>query len=222
MASTGMSVQIQAAEMLTKIQELEKSTKTCIERTMKDIKKRGPTWIAKGVAQTYNIKPADITGSNLVKLNIKGGSLKELSFKYTGRRLTPTHFKMTPVEPKSGAYTIKATIIKGQRVTIGKVKKITKKQRKNITKNFHRQGTRNSPQSPIMLIKNNKSSKGENGKFIPFQRTKQPGGFDRVIKTISVPQMIKDGRGNIKPTVQRQLTDGISKRFDNHIGNILP
>ena len=140
MASTGMSVQIQAAETLIRIQELEKSTKICIERTMKDIKKRGPTWIAKGVAQTYNIKPADITGSNLVKLNIKGGSLKELSFKYTGRRLTPAHFKMIPVEPKSGAYTIKATIIKGQRVTIGKVKKITKKQRKNITKNFHRQG----------------------------------------------------------------------------------
>lgn len=210
---SSVSIQIQAAEALAGIKELEKASQKVIDRTMADIRKRGPTWIGKGVAQEYNIKAGEVAGGKLVKMRVRGGS-SDLEFKFSGRMLTPTHFNMTPKAPKPGAYTIKATIKKGQRATIGKVKKITKKQRQNIGRNFRRQGTRNSPESPPMLV-------SPKGLALPFQRTKQPGNFDKVIKTISVPQMIKDGDGNTKPAVRKQLNENIEKRFEHYASRLL-
>ena len=42
--------------------------------------------------------------------------------------------------------------------------------------------------------------------------------MDHVIKTVSVPQMIKDGKGTLKPSVRKELNENIEKRFDHHIG----
>lgn len=213
-------VNLEEAEVLSKLRDMQKDAETAVERMMKDIKSRGPTWIAKGVSEKYNIAASKVKGGGLVKLNISGGGLGDLVFTYRGRMLTPTHFKMTPTAPKPGAYTIKATILKGKRATIGKVKKITKKQRKNIGRNFHRQGMHNSPESPPMLMyTGNKKAGGTN--YIPFQRTKQPGNFDKAIKTTSIPQMIKDGSGNLKPAVKKQLTENVEKRFMHYAGKIL-
>lgn len=201
-----VNVQVDIAEALAELRELESRSSMAMERTMKDIKSRGPSWIAKGASEGYNMSAANI--KNNVKLSVKGGGIGDLVFDYRGRMLTPSHFKMSPTAPKPGAYTIKATIVRGRRSTIGKVKKLTKKQRANIGRNFTGQGKRNSPTSPPMLI--TKSNK------LPFQRTTQPGNLDKAIKTISVPQMIKDGKGNTKPKVKKNLTENIQKRFENH------
>lgn len=215
-----IDVHVETAEILAGMKELERNGRKAIESTMKDIRKRGPTWIAKGVAEEYNIKAGEVTGGKLVSMSVRGGGLGDLTFHYKGRMLTPTHFSMSPKAPKPGAYTLKTTILKGKRATLGKVKKLTKKQRQNIGRNFRRQGTRNSPESPPMLAyTGNKKLGGTN--YIPFQRTKQPGVFDKVIKTISVPQMIKDGSGEMKPAVKRQLNENIEKRFVHYISRYL-
>lgn len=208
-----MNVQLDMAEALAELQELEKKSKTAMDRTMKDIKSRGPSWIAQGVSKEYNLTASKVKSGGLVKLKVTGNGIGDLTFKYTGRMLTPTHFKMSPTAPKDGTYTIKATVLRGRRSTVGKVKKMTKKQRKKIGLNFQRKGTRNSPQSPIMLV----NSKGN---YLPFQRTKQPGTFDKIIKMPSVPQMIQDGKGNTKPAVRKVLNENIEKRFNNHIKGI--
>lgn len=210
-----VNVVLDAAAALAELQQLEAKSQKAMERTMKDIKSRGPSWVAKGVTKTYNLSSANV--KNLSTLRVKGSGLGDLEFKYTGRMLTPTHFRMSPTAPKDGAYKIKATILKGRRATIGSVKKVTKKQRKNIGRNFQRKGTRNSPQSPPMLMRTGKAGTAN----IPFQRTTQPGHFDTAIKTVSVPQMIQDGKGNTKPAVREQLNINIEKRFNHHIENIL-
>lgn len=207
---------VDTTEVLVWARHLQDNAEQAIKATMQDIRKRGPTWIAKGVAEDYGISAKEVTGGNVVSLKIRGSGFSDLTLQYKGRRLTPTHFHMTPKAPKPGrgAYTIKATIKRGNRATIGKVKKISKKQWTNIGRNFHRQGTQNSPESPPMLA----SPKGVN---LPFQRTKQPGKFDEIIKTISVPQMIKDGSGKLKPAVERQLNTNIEKRFNHYVDRYL-
>lgn len=210
--NVAISVKMQDAVALAELKQLEKLSSQALERTMKDIKSRGPSWIAKGVSREYNMSSAQVKAN--VKLSVTGNGIGDLSFNYKGRMLTPTHFKMAPTAPKDGAYTIKATIKRGQRVTIGKVKKLTKKQRQNIGRNFTRQGKRNSPQSPPMLV----SAKAGH---LPFQRTKQPGNFDTAIKTLSVPQMIQDGSGKTKDKVSKELNEGIEKRFSHHIDYML-
>lgn len=213
---------VDTTEVLAWARALQDNAEQALKATMNDIRKRGPTWIAKGVAEDYGISAKEVTGGGVVNLSVRGSGFKDLTLQYTGRMLTPTHFHMTPTAPKPGrgGYTIKATIKKGNRATIGKVKKISKKQWANIGRNFTRQGTRNSPESPPMLsYTGNKKLGGTN--FIPFQRTKQPGVMDKVIKTIAVPQMIKDGSGNLKPAVEEQLNTNIEKRFNHYVDRYL-
>ena len=200
------------------LRELADKSELAMRRTMGDIRKRGSTWIAKGVTKDYNLTTAKV--KELSKLKVTGDNLNEVTFNYSGRLLTPSHFKMSPTAPKPGAYTIKATIKRGNRATIGRVKKLTKKQRKNIGRNFQRKGTRNSPTSPPMLV--GTGSKREGGtSHIPFQRTTQPGHYDKVIRTLSVPQMIQDGQGNTKPAVRESLSENIEKRFNHYTDQIM-
>lgn len=213
-----VKVKLDDAAMLAELEEIAAKSETAMRRTMSDIKKRGPTWIAKGVTKDYNLTTAQV--KDLSKLKVTGDTLGELSFNYTGRLLTPSHFKMSPTAPKPGAYTIKATIKRGKRVTVGRVKKLTKKQRKNIGRNFQRKGTRNSPTSPPMLVGTGNKREGGTS-HIPFQRTTQPGHYDKAIRTLSVPQMIQDGQGNTKPAVRQSLSENIEKRFNHHTDQIM-
>lgn len=211
-------------ELKTDLKKLTQTApKTVIEKTLNDVKIRGPVWIAAGVSDHYNVKKAEITGGKIGKVKIKGGSIETLMLQYTGRRLTPTHFGMSPQAPKDGAgsYTSKATIIKGQKKTLGKVKKLTKKQRANIGRNFTKQGQRNSPQSPWMLHSTGAKS-ADKVQYIPFQRREQPGKLDHVFKSVSLPQMIRKGKdGPLQPTVDARLNEGIEKRFNHYADRYL-
>lgn len=209
------TVTLESAEALAELKEIEKKSQRAMERTMKDIRSRGPAWIAKGITKDYSITSAQV--KNLSKLRVTGSGVSDLTFTYTGRMLSPTHFKMAPTAPKPGAYTIKASIVRGRRSTIGKVKKLTKKQRANIGRNFARKGTRNSPSSPPMLV----HSKAKGGaSYLPLIRTKQPGRPEKAVKVISVPQMIQTKDGTVKASVKKELNDGIRKRFDHNLENI--
>ena len=119
---------------------------------MSDIRKRAPGWIAAEVVQIYGIKKTDITSQTAGKVKVTGEKVYDAKIIYNGRMLTPTHFGMTPKAPGANAYTLKASIIKGQKKTLGKVKKLTKKQRAQLGKNFTRSGSRSSQKSPIMLM----------------------------------------------------------------------
>lgn len=138
---------------------------------------------------------------------------------YKGRTLTPVHFNMSPKAPSdtkrkkvsripgqdiaNGSpvamihqphrYKVKATIVKGQRITFG-------------------QNT---------FLAHAGKSEDDNGnnktKIIPWQRTGD-GRSARPIHTLSVPQMI-DGRAHAQ--IDKTINDNLGKRFDNQIEQIL-
>ena len=194
-------------ELKSELKKLEKVPRTVLNRTMSDIKKRAPSWVAAEVAGQYGIKKQEVGDGETSTLKVVGNSINDVALVYRGRVLTPTHFGMSPKAPKEGAYTLKATIVKGKRTTLGKVKKLTKKQRAALGKNFRREGTRKSDHSPIMLM-------APKGVYIPFQRKSTNRKDVEAIKTLSVPQMI-DNRA--APHIHKAIGENLQKRVEHHM-----
>lgn len=196
-----------------KIKDMQKAPTKVMTSLTAEAKKRVPGWVATEVTKEYGVKKADITGQKIGSVQTQGNSLKEVKVIYRGRVLTPTHFNMSPKSPKpGGGYTLKATIIKGQRTTLGKVKKLTKKQRADLAKNFTRSGTRSSNHSPIMLMPTGAT-------YIPFQRKSVNRRDVEAIKTVSLPQMVSSKR--TEDGIQRAINEGLGKRLDHYINRYM-
>lgn len=193
-----------------KLDSMKKAPEKVIKRTMSDIRTRVPGWVATEVTKVYGIKKKEITNHDVGKVKVEGSKPTNARIRYTGRVLTPTHFGMAPTEPAAnrGAYTLKASIVKGKRSTLGKVKSLTKKQRKAMAKNFTRSGTRKSDHSPIMLMRTGRI-------YIPFQRKSTRRSDVEVIKSISLPQMVSSER--TKEGIQQAINAGLQKRLNQHM-----
>jgi hypothetical protein len=193
---------------------MKKAPRQVMKNVTADAKKRVPGWVAAEVTKVYGVKKGDITGQKIGRVKPEGNSFKEARIVYTGRVLTPTHFNMSPKVPNpGGGYTLKATIVKGQRTTLGKVKKLTKKQRAALGKNFTGTGTRNSDHSPIMLMRAN------GGQYLPFQRKSVNRKDIDAIKTISLPQMVSSQR--TEEGIQRGINEGLGKRLEHHMNRFM-
>lgn len=192
-----------------RLDAMQEAPKKVVERTLSDMRKRAPGWVASEITAVYGIKKAEINGGKVGTVKVMGNDLKSLKMRYRGRVLTPTHFGMTPKSPGQNAYTLKASIFKGQKATLGKVKKLTKKQRAALGKNFTRSGTRNSDHSPIMLMRAGGNT------YIPFQRKSHRRNDVEAIKTLSLPQMVSSER--TRPQIQQAINDNLEKRLQHHM-----
>ena len=206
---SGVTCQIKDYQKLKKkIDDMKKAPNTVLKRTMSDIKTRAPGWVAAEVSAVYGIKKAEINGGKVGTVKVVGDNIKEVKIVYKGRVLTPTHFGMTPKQPGQNAYTLKASVIKGEKKTLGKVKKLTKKQRAALGKNFTKSGTRSSDKSPIMLMRTGNT-------YIPFQRKSTNRKDVEAIKTLSLPQMISSMR--TQPQISKAINEGLEKRLAQHM-----
>lgn len=193
------------------LEDKKKAPQKVLKALTSDAKKRAPGWVAAEVSKVYGAKKGEITGKKIGSVNVKGNSVETVKIVYTGRPLTHTHFGMTPKSPKPdrGPYTLKATIINGERKTLGKIKKLTKKQRAALALNLTRSGTRNSDHSPIMLMRAN------GGQYLPFQRVSEKRGDVEIRKTVSLPQMVSSPRTELG--IQTSLSENLQKRLDHHM-----
>lgn len=196
------------------LKKMKKVPATAVQRSLSDVRKRAPGWVANEIVNVYGVSKSEVTGEKIGTTKVSGVSIDKITIKYRGRRLTPVHFHMSPTAPKSGAYTLKASIIKGNRKTLSKIKKLTKKQRKNIGRNFRHEGTRNSPRSPWMLQTTGAKS-ADGVPYIPFQRRKQPGKPQYAMRTLSLPQMVSSERTN--ENIVNALQTNLDKRVSNHM-----
>lgn len=206
-------------QLTAELEQMKKAPRTVLDRTLSDVKKRAPGWISAEVAQEYGIKKKEVGDGKTSKLKIEGKKMPDVKLVYSGRVLTPTHFGMTPKVPKAGggAYTLKASIIKGQKATLGKVKKLSKKQRAALGKNFRREGTRTSDHSPIMLMRTGNAKEGGTD-YIPFQRKSTKRKDVEAIKTVSVPQMIENRAAE---GIRETLNENVGKRLDHHMKRLM-
>ena len=192
------------------LDDKKKAPQKVMKALASDARKRVPGWVATEVTNVYGVKKSEITGKKIGGVKVQGSDVKNMKVIYTGRLLTHTHFSMSPKAPKEGgSYTLKATVLKGQRKTLGNVKKLTKAQRAALAKNFTGSGSKSSNKSPIMLMRAN------GGQYLPFQRKSANRKDIDVVKTLSLPQMVSSERtaGNI----QQAINDGLEKRMDHHM-----
>lgn len=207
------------------LKKMREAPQKVIDSTLSEVKSRGPGWIASGVVEMYGPKSgksklkSEILEEKVGELNITGSTIKDIAFQYSGRRLTPVHFGMKPTEPAKnrGGYTLKAEITQGKKSTIGKTKKLTKKQLKNIGRNFTHQSTQNSPASPWQLQPTGAKS-ADKTQYIPFQRRVQPGDPMYVFRTVSLPQMVTEGKdGPMHPLIAEKFNTQLDKRFEHYV-----
>lgn len=172
----------------------------------RDAKKQVKGWVSSEVSKVYGVSKSDIDNKKVAAVRAKGRILDSLMFEYKGRPLTPTHFGMTPTTPDAEGYTLRATVIRGQPKTMGRVKKLTQKQRKKIGRNLRKPGFQVSGKSPVMLLPAGKAS----STYIPFQRQSANRKDIEAIKTVSLPQMVS-GRAEdqIQATMRRELSDRV-------------
>lgn len=209
-------------ELTKKLNGIHDGGAQAIERTVKDFKKRAPSWISRAVREYYGIPAKEISPKTKKDVENKvrkagrisgaGETIDTLAIVYRGQVLTPARFTMNPKEPKE-VYTIKATIKKGSRKRIGGKKKLTKAQKKNIGRNFTHQGVRHRRELPIILRHTgNKKESGINYipmRLMPDQKTWKP------IKTLSMPQMVMNNM--VQRGISKELQDNMTKRMEHHI-----
>ena len=193
-----------------KLDDKKKAPEKVMKALASDARKRVPGWVATEVTQTYGVKKSEITGKKIGGVKVQGSDVKNMKVIYTGRALTHTHFSMSPKVPKEGGgYTLKATVLKGQRKTLGNVKKLSKAQRAALAKNFTGSGSKSSQRSPIMLMRAN------GGQYLPFQRKSANRKDIEVVKTISLPQMVSSER--TKAAIRTAIDEGLQKRLEHHM-----
>lgn len=205
-----------------KLKKELKKVKDAPEKTMKkmtrDAKKQVKGLVASEITKVYGITEADIASKKIGTVRVKGKILDGLEFQYRGRRLTPTGFSMSPTSPNPDGYKLTAEIIRGERATLGTVKKLSQKQKNRLKKNFKGKGKQRSKKSPIMLMPTgNKSEGGTN--YIPFQRTTPNRKPIKAIKTLSMPQMVSGDRTskNISKAVNNLMRDRVEFYLDKYM-----
>lgn len=196
----------QVVEALGKIQQQAEKD---LQGAIRDVRREATKKIADEVAQNYNVKKSEITAGKIVrsKVTAKAGSIE---IKYTGRLLTPTHFKgYSPKKPS--ALTEKSVVIPGQGISfkgkpgqfatvrIRKPYKVKAEIKKGNKITFS-QGTFVAP-----------AAKGSQT-YIPFQRSGESRKAVEALKTLSVPQMVTNDE--VAKNILEHLSGSVSKGLD--------
>ena len=204
--------------LMKRLNGTKKAPQKVMRALMSDARKRVPGWVSTEVTKVYGVKKADVP-NKIGSLKVVGDNIKDLKFIYSGRKLTPAHFNMSPQAPNpGGGYTLKATILRGKRSTLGKVKKLTKKQRASMAKNFTRSGSQKSSKSPIMLMHTGNTQAG-GVNYIPFQRVSKDRKDVIAIKPTSLKQMIENKK--TAEGISKAINEGLGKRLDHYMNRYM-
>ena len=176
------------------------------EKTLKDMRSRGPGKVADAVRGVYNIKKSDMMPSKEESDLKRAGTIKAkgediMSFKliYEGKKLTPLHFGMTPKEkPDKKKYKVSAKIKKGKKTVF----------------------TSQNEGGGVFLAPASKGS----SKILAWERYSGDRYDVSPIKTMSLPQMVgpnpetnEGGNPIVMQQISESLNELLDKRFNYHL-----
>ena len=122
--AVSIDLKVDSDELVRELQREGQKWAKQMEWATKDMRRAAPTIVANHTVQRYAIKKGEVNANS--KSFVGGckmsGGIASLRLDYSGRMLTPTHFKMAPSAAPAGGrkYAIKATVLKGRRVEIGR------------------------------------------------------------------------------------------------------
>jgi hypothetical protein len=208
-------------EVLSGLDKRKEYVAKAVNSTCRDFKSRAPAWISKAVTAEYTIKASEVKGAltgkhNVGKISIGGIKLDDIQLEYSGRLLTPYHFRMTP-KSISTSKLKKKQLIPGQFTSAGRaVVWAAKLRQKPIQVEIHKGQKKvlhpDSGWEGPFLYK-------IDGGVIPFQRRPRRGygGSDTMesIRTTSVPQMITNDR--VAEDINQRISEGLAGRLQHHL-----
>ena len=181
--------------LANQLQGTKKDVQKAVQRAINDTKTRAPAQVTKAVTAVYAIKSSEVTAAGKAAKNgaktvgsikVAGMTASTIQLVYSGRRLTPTHFSMTPrLRPAGNAkYKIKVAIKKGGKKELG---------------------------SHTFL-----APSGAAGPEIPFKRTTAQRLPIEAVKTLSIPQMIDNEvvSADIQKRIDDVLTKRLQHHID--------
>lgn len=215
-----------APDIVKKLRKLEHGGEVAIQRTVSDVASRAPAWVSKGIREHYGVDKKAIEEAAMkpkrgqTSINVAGVTVDGVTLKYSGRTLTPLHFKMSPTGTNPNGLTEKRQRIPGQAVNFkktppGQVAMVSTPKKYTVKATIIK-GKRVSMEAGTYLAP--ASKKNPASPIIPFQRTGEGRTPVHAVRTLSVPQMI-DGRA--KETINEIINENMEKRFNNQIKRIM-
>ena len=203
------------AEVKDRLEKKQKAAEKAVKKTVSDFKSRASAWISAAVAETYNIKKAEvkdaITGKRSVgKINVGGIAVDNVQIEYSGRPLTPTHFKMKPTKiPAKRAQDYRRVPGGGVGEGRGDVAMVRPPAPYSISVEVYK-GRRREYRGKGTFL----GSNGGSG-YIPFKREGDGRTPIKSIKTVSVPQMITNPQ--VSEKITEAIDEGLRKRLEHHL-----
>lgn len=202
-------------ELRKRLDMKQKAAEKAVKKTVSDFKSRAPAWISAAVAETYNIKKAEvkdaITGKRSIgKINVGGLAVDNVQIEYSGRPLTPTHFKMKPTKiPAKRAQDYRRVPGAGVGEGGGDVAMVRPPAPYAISVEVYKGRRREYKGKGTFLGSNG------GGGYIPFQREGDGRTPIKSIKTVSVPQMITNPQ--VSEKITEAIDEGLRKRLEHHL-----
>lgn len=160
-----------------------------VSRTIGDMRSRGPGWVSKAVREEYNISAKDVKAACHVE---KAGTISISGTMVDDIALVYRGRVLTPTHFKMKP----SSRPPGPYTVTAEIKRGQRKALSSIAFLAH--------------------SGGSSTKEIPFQRQGQSRLPIEAIKTISVPQMVQDGDGDLKPGIEEAINNGLESRFNHY------
>ena len=172
-----------------KIAAHEKAAGKALRRTVSDFKSRAPAWISAAVVEEYGIKKADVKSA--ISAKQKAGSISIGGISVDNIQIEYQGRVLTP--------------------THFKMKPTARPQKKYKVTAVIKAGQRQQLSSIAFLA----HAGGAGTIQIPFQRTGSSRLPVKVIKTLSIPQMVTNEK--VAASIQKKITEGLGKRFQHHL-----
>ncbi len=218
-------------ELLSWVEAQGKVGQETVSYTVKDIKSRAPGWIADETSAVYNIKKSEITparteeskSKKAVSVYTSGTTLETVAIVYTGRRLTPIHFSMSPKKPRrqrtgdKKAVPGKGIDFHGAGSAVGMVSVFKEyKIGYEVIKGRRLEATGKREWSRPFLAPVKKGS----DKYIVYQRKGDNRTKMYSTRTVSVPQMIEAKR--VYDKVEKRIMEAATQRLQHHLDRLAP
>lgn len=219
-------------ELLKELEALKTTGEKVLGATVKDMKARAPTQVAKAVTEVYNISATELkppTTKTKIDENgdkkqirkagsvrIEGDSIQSLRLVYHGRLLTPLKFGMQPKKPTykklEDRYVVHVGNTDRERYFLAAKYNATPKITAKIKKKGGRKALREYKENKRVFL----GTTGNSNVMIPFTTDEGRRGTELIvpIKRVAVPQMIWDR--DVKSDIDERLKDLLSKRFEHH------
>lgn len=200
------------AKLCADLNAMNKDTEHAVQRTVSDFKSRAPAWVSAAVSEEYTIKKSEVkaalTGAKKIgSIKVSGIAIDNIGLEYSGRLLTPLHFKMKPKRP-SVKKDKAPCLIPGENIGgVSDVVAVHPVKAYQISMEVHKGKAKALPGDAFLG-----SNKG--GAFIPFQRVGDGRKPIYPLKTVSVPQMITNEK--VAETIQKNIEEGLTKRLEHH------